>query len=590
VADAAEMTPEQLSRECLRKLVESPATHSLPNGLQVVTGLLKGMLDEATVREALSRVDVTTPGTALVAATLDRRAQEIASPHADALARMIAANDADPWWAQLEALWRVHELAYDGRALVAATRRLLVHDRYHRRTLQMAMRAAQIANEPIDAIDADLAIADVLLGPYTRLVEHPEQWQSVIADLPLPHLRRSLAWRVLQRVELDKPPAPLGAWALDQILTSPDAEAFMALVEEVASGTFVEELWHTLFDPDVRASYALPLLSDAHATRIARAMVATQLRHADGDARHAANEVMRQFTHRGAEGYVIDALTEYSVRYAAVRGAGGPLLANGQTIASQLEDLVASLYMALATISTSGGTPSARDALIERLFAERRAYVHLAAALAVAWTESLHTEILRQLAERNDARAAGAYAFALRGMLRQPAALRELTAAIVEWQGDSEVTRGYLHYALIVGMLAALAAGDIALVQRAHDAASWISDPPLEPDAHARGRAWANPLDDPELQATIAAAIAPPVATPVVAATTPTTQAKKAKKTKKKPAAKAKPKPKAKAKAKAKTKPKPKPAAKPKSKAKPAPKKQKPAAKKPKRAAPKAKR
>src|SRR5690606_11289792 len=138
----------------------------------------RGAIDTAAIRSTLERVRDTTTGTALLAAVLDKRASEIASVHADALARLLA-TCADPWWAQLEALWRVHELAYDGAALVEATRKILVHDRFHRRALQMAMRAKQIANEPIDDIYADLAIADALLAPYGRLVEEPAHWRAI---------------------------------------------------------------------------------------------------------------------------------------------------------------------------------------------------------------------------------------------------------------------------------------------------------------------------------------------------------------------------------------------------------------------------
>ena len=101
-----------------------------------------------------------------------------ASKHADVLARL-AATTPEPWWHALEAMWQTHELAYDGPALVAATRALVVHDRYHRRALQMAMRAAQIAGEPIDVLYADLAIADGIVTPFQRLAEAPDAaWQE----------------------------------------------------------------------------------------------------------------------------------------------------------------------------------------------------------------------------------------------------------------------------------------------------------------------------------------------------------------------------------------------------------------------------
>jgi hypothetical protein len=645
-----EVQPEQMPAVCLRALELAPATLSLGNALQVVGGLVTGGLDTQTVQSTLARIPETTPGTALIAAMLEKRAKLGSSSHADVLARSLATCD-DPWWAQLEALWHVHELAYDGPALVTATRRILVHDRFHRRALQMAMRAAQIAGEPIDAIYNDLGIADALLGPYGKLVEQPAAWQDIVAVLPLPHLRRALAWRVLQRVDLNKPPASLALWAAGEVLGTTDpqraalvADAFarlepptqaqvmegasaaidgadhplvgvllafldgtepddtdyaalfqlrrakeaalralapwlpepalfdrlLTLVERPAGGSFVELFWSKLFSPFERTSFVLPRLDADQAVRVAKAMVTTQLRHPTPQARAAAGHQLFRFKHLGAEAYLIDALTDLGVRHAASR-------------TTELEDVVANLYAAVRNL----GTDAARDALVERLFAERRAYWRMGNALAGVWDAALHDQIMSALADRRDARAAGCYAFVLREFVKQVPPLLDLAHLILDWQGDSDVTRGLLHYALIAGLVAALDAHDHELVRRTHDAASWIGDPPLEPDAYVRGRTWSNPLDDEAVQGKLARALAgaPEVAAPAKTPARKPATAKATPAAKPKTTAKAKPKATSKPKAKPAAKPKAKPAAKPKAKlaakakAKPAPKpKTKPAA------------
>ena len=84
------------------------------------------------------------------------------------------------------------------------------------------MRGAQIAGRPIDEIEDDLDVADGVLGPYTRLVEVPDKWQETVASLIDPATLRGLAWRVLQRAEVNRPSAPLAAWAAGLVLASND--------------------------------------------------------------------------------------------------------------------------------------------------------------------------------------------------------------------------------------------------------------------------------------------------------------------------------------------------------------------------------
>ena len=572
---AFEMPPEQIPITCLRALEIAPDAQSLAHGLQIVAGLERGQLADAEVEAVLARIPDSTAGTELVAAVLDRRRQESSSKHADRLAQLLATVDS-PWWTRLEALWHTHELSYDGGALVDATRRLLHHDRYHRRALQMAMRASQIANLPIDRIYADLVIADGVVAPFSALAEQPERWQAIVDGITETTLRRGLAWRVLQRVELNRPPAALVAWAAGETLASRDPEriaivgeafakldaatqtevieaagaaidrpdhpsvgvllacidsrdpgesdyagqmllkrgkeaalralapwahtppvfdALMKLVDRPAGGQTVELIWSELFSPFQEASYVLHKLDDAQAVRAARAMIKTQRSHPNTHARSAAGQQLFRFDHRGAESFLIDALTDYGVRFAAVKGPGGAQL-DRVTENEELEGIVAKLYAAVRTL----GTPAARSALVERLFAERRAYWRMGNTLGEIWDPALHEEIMRLLVERKDPRAAGAYAFTLQEFVKQGPPLVALARSIVEWQGDNEVARRFLHYALVVGMVAALDARDYELVRRTHDAASWIAEPPLEPDDYARGNGWQNPLENPAIK------------------------------------------------------------------------------------------
>jgi hypothetical protein len=615
--------PEDVPRVCLRALEVSPGTDSLAHGLQVATALEKGTLDAATISQVLGRIPDVTPGTELVRAALDKRAGAPASRRADALATLLGTGD-EPWWLALEALWHVHELAYDGAALVAATKRIVARDRFHRRALQMRMRAAQIAGEPIEAIEADLAIADGVLGPFTLLVDKPGEWEATIGVLgPLAPLRRGLAWRVLQRAQINKPVPAVFAWAADKVLSHDGAEGaavvgqafaqldlrgqpaavaelakgldgaddprvaallscleapeppehdhgarfalsqargkileaiapyahdavlfvrLMALVERPASGAVVDAIWGKLFSPFEEASFVLPRLDGGQAVRVARAMIVTCLRHPQIHARSSAGHQLYRFAHVGAQDFLIDALTDYGVRFAAKSQDD-----------DRLEDLVANLYAAVRNLDT----PAAREALIERLFAERRAYWRMASAIGDAWSPELHARALALLAERRDARAAGCYAYALADFVKKPPPLVELTRMICDWQGDTEVARGFLHYALAVGEKAALDEGDHELVRRAHEAAAWIAEKPLEPDDYARGRGWKNPLEEPAVAALLARVLAGEAAAGLGprAASGLGPRASGLPRGKKKPTAK----PKARVKPKAKAKPKPKP-------------------------------
>ena len=235
----------------------------------------------------------------------------------------------------------------------------------------------------------------------------------------------------------------------------------------------------------------------AQAVRVAKMLIATKLRHPSIYARNAAGHQLYRFSHVGAESFLIDALTEYGVRYAAVKGPGGAVLDRGKTENDELEDVVANLYAAVRSLKTP-----------RRAHRTRRAAVCRAPSRTGGWAARSVTSGIRRSTPRSwrcspsVATRAPPVATRMRcaSFVKQGPPLVELTRMILEWQGDNEITRGFLHYALVVGIVAALDARDHDLVRRAHDAASWISDPPLEPEDYARGKAWVSPLEEPELK------------------------------------------------------------------------------------------
>ena len=597
-----ELTQDELAPACLRALEISPHTSSLVHALQVA-----GALDRLDAAPTLARILDTTPGVALLRALLDKRAGATSSRHADTLARLLV-DTSEPWYYALEALWLVHELAYEGPALVAATRRLVARDRFHRRALQMAMRAASIAGqrEAVDQLERDIGIADQISQGFQRVASAPHDWELIVRSIS-PFLRTPFAYRVLDRTELNKPAPGLALWAARQVVrgnepligeafarlddatiaqvltetTPDDALLLLAILDgpepgphdvlgklaaDKARAAIFDQLAPRLHEPALftklmtilerparagltslvwsRLAELLPSLDAKQAVRVARCLIAHVLRHPHPTARAAAAHALYRFTHAGAEPFLVDALTEYGVRHAAARTPDDP---NGT--------IVDSLYASLAGLG-------AKRALAERLFAERRAYWRLGRSLADVWDAALHTHILAQLRERRDPRAAGSYAYVLRDFVQQREPLADLAALLGDWQGETPDARGFLHYALVVGIDAALALDRHDVVRHAHEAAAWIAEPPLAPDHHARGTGWTNPLDAPEVAAALLRVLAP--APEVLAPKNP----KNPKGQKKRPAAKPITQAPTKTKSRAKPKPKPKPKAKAKAKAK----------------------
>ncbi|MGE3768981.1 MAG: hypothetical protein AB7L94_42405, partial [Kofleriaceae bacterium] len=210
-------------RTVLRALETEPHTSSLANASVVIDQLGKGALADDEVAGALARIEGASSnaasGVSLLRAILEKRAGATTSVHADAVARAVPAS-ADPWWLQLEALWHVHELATDIPALVRATSAVLAHDRFHKRALVMAIRARKLAGEATAVLDAELAIAERALAPYTELMK-PEPTLDAARQLDA-ETAHAVAWRVLQRAALNKPSGEVAAWALGVVIRGDD--------------------------------------------------------------------------------------------------------------------------------------------------------------------------------------------------------------------------------------------------------------------------------------------------------------------------------------------------------------------------------
>ncbi len=265
-------------------------------------------------------------------------------------------------------------------------------------------------------------------------------------------------------------------------------DALMRLAERPATGSTVDMLWSVLFSRSKKETYVLPRLTDAQADRVARAMVLTQATHPDIHARSSARHQLYWFNHAGGEAYLIEALDEYAGRWAdAAHGSTGHPEEVGD-----IKNLIYSLYKAVLAV----GTASARSALIRRLFTERRSYYSMADTVAsVAYWPEGHAEALAALRASRDGAAAGCYAFALAHFVKKPQLLVDLLAEIVDWSlPERPVARQFFHYALAVGMLAALDTRQYALVRTAHELAGTIAEAPNEPDDHSRGNTWTNPL------------------------------------------------------------------------------------------------
>ncbi len=216
-------TQDSVGLVILRALETDPDTKALAHTGVVLDALATGELETSVLVEVLARIESHGPAglaVSLLRAALEQRAGAATSPHADVVARLLV-ESTDPWWLQLEALWRVHELVTDVRSLVRATESILAHDRFHRRAITMAIRARKLANEVSSILEADLAVADRALAPYSELIKDDPNLDEVTRDLD-DETAHAVAWRILQRSTLNKPQGRVAAWALGVVLAGGD--------------------------------------------------------------------------------------------------------------------------------------------------------------------------------------------------------------------------------------------------------------------------------------------------------------------------------------------------------------------------------
>uniref|UniRef100_UPI002F912FA2 WGR domain-containing protein n=1 Tax=Streptomyces sp. NBC_01592 TaxID=2975889 RepID=UPI002F912FA2 len=281
-------------------------------------------------------------------------------------------------------------------------------------------------------------------------------------------------------------------------------DELMRLAELPASPTTIDPLWNELFSPFEEETYVLPRLSDEQAVRAATAMVANRLTHPNIHARNAAGHQLYSFDHVGAQEYLIEALDEYGRRYAASTAKGGKVFDHGETEDDLLDDVVANLYSAVRNMNT----PRSRTALIERLFTERREYWRMGDAIGNIFSDEVHRETMSALRDRRDGLAAGCYGYALADFVKQGPPKVDLLRELIGWPVPQEETaRRFFKYALVTGIDAALAAGEYELVRAAHAFAASFDGQPLEPDNHARGNRWTNPLEQKKQAKRLAAVL-----------------------------------------------------------------------------------
>ncbi|MFI9508986.1 hypothetical protein [Nocardia sp. NPDC052566] len=337
-------------------------------------------------------------------------------------------------------------------------------------------------------IIGDLDVDNPLVPVVIRLLEHtPEPATSdIIGERKIRNLKKALC-AVLAPIA-HRPPV------FDELLR---------LSAVHAAGSTVEAVWNRLFDASKEDS-VIRRLAPEQAERAVAAMIATELTHPAIAARNAAGHQLYRFDHQGAQGYLIAALDEYGRRYAESDRANSPALSHQQTVDSQLEDVVANLYSAVRAMNTS----TARTALIERLFTERRSLWRMGDAIGKLFSAEMHQETMGLLRERRDARAAAHYAYALaeHGGQRWPEV--ELLQEIIHWPTpDDETERRLFAYAHVIGVVAALAAESVDLVRAADARLKSIRAAPAQPDSLARDRTWTNPLDTDALRTRLAAVL-----------------------------------------------------------------------------------
>lgn len=389
-----------------------------------------------------------------------------------------------------------------------------------------------VAQRVLLRADIDESSAEVIEWALNAMLGSAHPDRATLAATGIEHLPAEVRTRVVQGLRVDAPDSALVPVLIRLLEHTPEPDAsdivaemnndelkkavclalapvahhppvfdeLMRLAALPAPASTVEALWEQLFRPSAEQC-VLPRTSAEQAVRAAAAMIDTILAHPGIGARNTAGHQLYRFRHPGAQDFLIAALDDYGRRYADSDPAHGAVLSHGQTVDDQLETVVADLYSAVRNLNTG----TARTALIERLFVERRSVWRMGNALAEIFSAEVHRDVLRRLRDRRDHRAAAHYANAVTDHVKQRWPLVELLREISDWTAPQEETeQRVFKYALVVGILAALEADEYDLVRTAY--ASWesLAVDAVEPDSLSRGREWFDPLTSDDMRARLA--------------------------------------------------------------------------------------
>ncbi len=387
---------------------------------------------------------------------------------------------------------------------------------------QRVLRRADVEDSPAEVIEWALS---AMLGSA-----HAER--AALAATGIEHLPAEVRTRVVQGLRVDSPDSAFVPVLIRLLEHTPEPDAsdilaemnndelkkavclalapvahhppvfdeLMRLAGLPAPASTVEALWQQLFDSS-KKHCVLRRASPEQAVRAAAAMIDTIVAHPGIGARNVAGHQLYRFQHSGAHDFLIEALDDYGRRYADSDPVHSVALSHGQTVDDQLEDVVANLYSAVRNLNSD----TARTALIERLFTERRSIWRMGNALGEIFSAEVHRDVMRRLHDRHDHRAAAHYANAVTDHVKQRWPMVELLREISDWATPQDETeQRVFKYALAVGIIAALEADEYGLVRTAYATWESIAVDAIEPDNLSRGREWADPLISDDMRAQLA--------------------------------------------------------------------------------------
>ncbi|WP_067846060.1 SMI1/KNR4 family protein [Nocardia lijiangensis] len=389
-----------------------------------------------------------------------------------------------------------------------------------------------VAQRVLLRADIDESHAEVIEWALDAMLASAHPDRAALAATGIEHLPAAVRTRVVQGLRVDSPDSAFVPVLLRLLEHTPEPDAsdilaemsndelkkavclalapvahhppvfdeLLRLADLPAPASTVEALWQQLFDSNKEQSVLLRA-SPEQAVRAAAAMIDTIVSHPGISARNVAGHQLYRFRHPGAQDFLIAALDDYGRRYADSDPAHSVVLSHGQTVDDQLEDVVANLYSAVRNLNSD----TARTALIERLFTERRSIWRMGNALGEIFSAEVHRDVMGRLSDRYDHRAAAHYANAVTDHVKQRWPLVELLREIIDWTTPlDETEQRVFKYALVVGIIAALEADEYDLVRTAYARWESIAADAIEPDNLSRGREWDDPLTSDDMRARLA--------------------------------------------------------------------------------------